>query len=70
MTRKRTRNLSWTPGNGPGCREVLGAGQVLLPLTDVDDTTRPHLLVMNPDDAEFLGNQLVGIARIARDLAV
>lgn len=70
MSRKRTRHLSRNPGDGGQVfQSVIDGPCVLQRLVDEAEPDRHQLLRLTADDAEFLGNQLVSLARIARTQA-
>ena len=71
--RKRVRNLAWRVGGSVRVHETGGSGSelgtvVVANLEDLDEPDRVQLLVLSADEADRLGNQLLWMARRAREL--
>jgi hypothetical protein len=67
--RKRVRNLAWRVAGSVRVHEAQVSGTVVVAnLEDLDEPDRVQLLVLSSDEAERLGNQLLWMARRAREL--
>jgi len=67
--RKRVRNLAWRVGGSVRVHEAQVSGTVVVAhLEDLDEPDRVQLLVLSADEADRLGNQLLWMARRAREL--
>jgi len=66
--RKRVRNLAWRVGGSVRVVDPPSGAVVVAHLEDLDEPDRVQLLVLSSDEAERLGNQLLWMARRAREL--
>ena len=66
--RKRVRNLAWRVGGSVRVVDPPSGAVVVAHLEDLDEPDRVQLLVLSSDEAERLGNQLLWMARRAREM--